>query len=67
MHRALQPTERPKRLPSTLTDEIENSGVRADWVKIGASDDGITEAEGKVLRAAVAASLATGATIGATP
>jgi len=47
-----------------LTDQIENTGVRAGWIKIGASDDGITEAEGKVLRAAVAASLATGATIG---
>jgi phosphotriesterase-related protein len=47
-----------------LTDQIEGTGVRAGWIKIGASDDGITEAEEKVLRAAVAASLATGATIG---
>lgn len=47
-----------------LTDEIEDTGVRAGWIKIGVSDDGITEAERTVLRAAVAASLATGATIG---
>lgn len=47
-----------------LTDGIEDTGVRAGWIKIGASDNGITEAEGKVLRAAVAASIATGATIG---
>jgi phosphotriesterase-related protein len=49
---------------SELTDEIEDTGVRAGWIKIGASDHGITDAEGKVLRAAVAASIATGATIG---
>jgi phosphotriesterase-related protein len=47
-----------------LTDQIEDTRVRAGWIKIGASDEGITEAEGKVLRAAVAASISTGATIG---
>ncbi len=47
-----------------LTDGIEDTGVRAGWIKVGATDDGITEAEAKVLRAAAGASIATGATIG---
>ncbi len=47
-----------------LTGEIEGTGVRAGWIKVGASDDGLTEAEAKVLRAAAGASAATGATIG---
>jgi phosphotriesterase-related protein len=47
-----------------LTGEIEESGVQAGWIKVGATDDGITNAEAKVLRAATGASVATGATIG---
>jgi phosphotriesterase-related protein len=47
-----------------LTGEIETTGVRAGWIKVGASDEGLTDAETKVLRAASAAALATGATIG---
>jgi phosphotriesterase-related protein len=47
-----------------LTGEIEGSGVRAGWIKIGATDDGLTEAEAKVLRAAAGASAATGAAVG---
>ncbi|MGH2532083.1 MAG: phosphotriesterase family protein [Thermomicrobiales bacterium] len=47
-----------------LTGEIEQSGVQAGWIKVGASDDGLTECETKVLRAAGAASAATGATVG---
>jgi phosphotriesterase-related protein len=47
-----------------LTGEIEATGVQAGWIKVGASDDGLTDAETKVLRAASAAALATGATIG---
>jgi phosphotriesterase-related protein len=47
-----------------LTDGIEDTGVRAGWIKVGATDDGITESEAKVLRAAAQASIATGATIG---
>jgi phosphotriesterase-related protein len=47
-----------------LTGEIEQSGVQAGWIKIGASDDGLTDSETKVLRAAGAASAQTGATIG---
>lgn len=47
-----------------LTGEIAQSGVPAGWIKVGASDDGLTAGETKVLRAAGAASAATGATIG---
>lgn len=47
-----------------LTGEIENLSVQAGWIKVGATDDGITEPEAKVLRAASAAAIATGATIG---
>lgn len=47
-----------------LTGEIESSGVQAGWIKIGASDDGLTDAEAKVVRAAGRASAATGAAVG---
>lgn len=47
-----------------LTGQIEESGVQAAWIKVGATDDGVTDQEAKVLRAAAAASIATGATIG---
>jgi phosphotriesterase-related protein len=47
-----------------LTGEIEASGVPAGWIKIGASDDGLTAAEAKVVRAAGLASAATGAAVG---
>lgn len=47
-----------------LTDQIEDSGVQAAWIKISAGDDGITDAEAKVLRAAALAGKATNAIIG---
>ncbi|MEJ7900895.1 MAG: hypothetical protein WKF63_03565, partial [Thermomicrobiales bacterium] len=47
-----------------LTGQIEESGVQAAWIKVGATDDGVTDEEAKVLRAAAAASIATGAAIG---
>lgn len=47
-----------------LTGSIDETGVRAGWIKVGASDAGLTDAEAKVLRAAAGAALATGATIG---
>lgn len=47
-----------------LTEGVEQTGVRAGWIKVGATDDGMTDAEAKVLRAATQASIATGATIG---
>jgi phosphotriesterase-related protein len=47
-----------------LQDEIEGSGVQAGWMKLSAGDDGLTECETKVLRAAAAAGMATNAIIG---
>ena len=47
-----------------LTDEIEASGVRAGWIKLSAGDDGITDLEARILRAAAAAARETNAVIG---
>jgi phosphotriesterase-related protein len=47
-----------------LQDEIEDTGVRAAWIKLSAGDDGITDCEAKILRAAAAAGAATNAIIG---
>jgi phosphotriesterase-related protein len=47
-----------------LEDEIEKSGVKAGWVKLSAGDDGMTETETKVLRAAARAALPSNAVIG---
>ncbi len=47
-----------------LTDEIDDSGVQAGWIKLSAGDDGLTDSEIKILRAAARAGIATGALIG---
>lgn len=47
-----------------LTGEIGDTGVQAGWIKLSAGDDGITETETKVLRAAAAAAAQTNAIIG---
>ena len=47
-----------------LTGSIEDSGVQAAWIKVSAGDDGITECEAKILRAAARAGAATNAIIG---
>lgn len=47
-----------------LTGEIAGSGVQAAWIKLSAGDDGLTECETKILRAAARAGAATGAIIG---
>lgn len=47
-----------------LTGQIDATGVQAGWIKVASSDEGVTAAEAKVLRAAAGASAATGATIG---
>jgi phosphotriesterase-related protein len=47
-----------------LTDEIEQTGVQAAWIKLSAGDDGITETETKILRAASRAAKDTNAIIG---
>jgi phosphotriesterase-related protein len=49
---------------SELQGEIENSGVQAAWIKLSAGDEGITESETKILRAAARAGAATNAIIG---
>ncbi len=47
-----------------LQDEIGTSGVRAGWIKLSAGDDGITECETKILRAAARAGRETHSAIG---
>jgi phosphotriesterase-related protein len=47
-----------------LTDQIEESGVQAGWIKLSAGDDGLTPVEAKILRAAARAGAETGAVIG---
>jgi phosphotriesterase-related protein len=47
-----------------LGDEIEGTGVRAGWIKLSAGDDGLTETETKILRAAARAAKATDSVIG---
>lgn len=47
-----------------LTDQIDDTGVQAGWIKLSAGDDGLTDAETRVLRAAARASAQTGAIIG---
>ena len=47
-----------------LQGEIEGSGVQAAWIKQSAGDDGITDCESKILRAAARAGKKTNAIIG---
>jgi len=47
-----------------LEVEIEHTGVRAGWVKLSAGDNGMTEAEEKILRAATRAAQHSSAVIG---
>jgi phosphotriesterase-related protein len=47
-----------------LSGEIRSEGVQAGWIKLSAGDDGLTECETKVLRAAAAAGASTNAVIG---
>jgi len=47
-----------------LQGEIEASGVRAGWIKLSAGDDGLTDCETKILRAAATAGRETNAVIG---
>jgi phosphotriesterase-related protein len=39
-------------MTSELEDEIEDTGVKAGWIKLSAGDDGMTDQEEKILRAA---------------
>jgi phosphotriesterase-related protein len=47
-----------------LMEQIEDSGVRAGWIKLSAGDEGLTPTETKILRAAAQAGKETDATIG---
>jgi phosphotriesterase-related protein len=47
-----------------LNGQIEQSGVRAGFIKLSAGDGGITNCEAKILRAAARAARETGAAIG---
>jgi phosphotriesterase-related protein len=47
-----------------LVDRIDEADVKAGWIKLAASDGGLTELERKCLRAAARAGAATDATIG---
>jgi len=47
-----------------LQDEIEHTKVPAGWIKLSAGDQGLTECEAKILRAAAKAGKATNAVIG---
>lgn len=47
-----------------LQDGIKHTGVQAGWIKLSASDDGLTDCEAKILRAAAKAGAATNAAIG---
>jgi phosphotriesterase-related protein len=47
-----------------LEGEIEGSGVQAAWIKMSVGDDGITDCEAKILRAAAKAGRKTNAVIG---
>lgn len=49
---------------SELDEGIEESGVRAGWIKLSAGDEGITDTEAKILRAAALAGAKTNAVIG---
>ena len=47
-----------------LLDQIEGSDVQAAWIKLGATDDGLSADEKKILRAAARAGVETNAVIG---
>jgi phosphotriesterase-related protein len=47
-----------------LTEGIDDTGVKAGWIKLSAGDDGITPLEARILRAAARAAKATDAVIG---
>ncbi len=47
-----------------LEDEIENTGVKAGWIKLSAGDNGMTACEEKILRAAAKAAMKTNSVIG---
>jgi phosphotriesterase-related protein len=61
---AASETELTDWMVGELQGEIEGSGVQAGWIKLSAGDDGLTDCETKILRAAAAAARQTNAVIG---
>jgi len=61
---AASETELSEWMLGELQGEIEDSGVQAAWIKLSAGDDGLTDCETKILRAAAVAGKATNAVIG---
>jgi phosphotriesterase-related protein len=51
-------------MQAELEEGIEDTGVKAGWIKLSAGDDDLTMTEAKVLRAAARAAANTGAAIG---
>jgi phosphotriesterase-related protein len=47
-----------------LTERFDEADYRAGWIKLSAGDDGITQLEARILRAATRAAIRTGAVIG---
>jgi phosphotriesterase-related protein len=62
--RAANEEELAEWMRGELQGEIEDTGVQAGWIKLGAGDDGLTKCESKVLRAAATAGASTNAVIG---
>jgi phosphotriesterase-related protein len=62
--RAASETQLADWMLAELSDEIEDTGFQAGWIKLSAGDDGITDLEARILGAAVAAAKQTGAVIG---
>lgn len=62
--RAASESELREWMLSEMQEGIANTGVRAAWIKLSAGDDGITDTERKVLRAAATAARETRAVIG---
>jgi phosphotriesterase-related protein len=63
VHEASEP-ELTEWMLKELVSGIEGSGIRAGWIKLSAGDEGLTDCEKKVLRAAAAAGRETNAVIG---
>ena len=63
VHQASQ-AELQEFMSRALQDQIGETGVQAAWIKVSAGDDGITETETKVLKAAAKAAKECNAIIG---
>jgi len=62
--RAASEEELTKWMVRELTEGSEKTAVPAAWIKVSAGDDGMTDCERKILRAAAHAGMQTGAVIG---